>query len=131
MINGINAAERPIDFGTGARTYSNARIVVSGNGGVISGSVSGHERQAGPIPILFFPVDPDSQNRWQRIIRTDMNGQFSIVGVPPGEYWVAASSAHDVERFPVLADLQQSLVSMAKLVSIEEGKRVQVTLRLH
>jgi hypothetical protein len=96
MVNGVNAAEVPVEFGTAARSRHGVTAVLARTAARISGLVLGDGATGiGGSPVVVFPVD---QSRWaekslhaQRT-RADQAGRY-FVNVPPGEYWVAAADA--------------------------------------
>jgi hypothetical protein len=81
--------------------------------------------------VVVFPADRDD---WRaagslltRSVRPDRNGEFSIVGLPPGEYRCAAVPAEELDDGdPAMFD---ALAAHAKTVRIDEGEKMEVPLQ--
>ena len=88
-----------------------------------------------PVPhaaVVVFAANRDlwgPLTRYSSEARTDTTGAFSILRLPPGDYFMAAvAGARDGELQD--PDRLESLASTAAPVRIDEGQRVQVTLRV-
>ena len=58
------------------------------------------------------------------------DGSFTVKGLPPGDYWVAAIERRDCEFEPTDPDVLESLSSRAIRITLGEGQSQDLTLRL-
>jgi hypothetical protein len=61
--------------------------------------------------------------------RSDANGSFTIDGLPPGEYWVAAVDRLEQGNWLTSENLD-ALVPVAARVTVREGQVLSTDLRL-
>ena len=92
IVDCIDVSETPFRFRSGA-TYSGARIVLSQTAATVSGRVrtpNGDPATQGSA--LIVPTDSRKWYPGSRYVRaaTLAGETFSLAGLPPGDYWVAA-----------------------------------------
>jgi len=129
-------ADSPFDFGTG--TSSDIEVLISAFGAATRGRVT--DERLAPVrdySVILFSTFTDkwfSGSRRVKTARPDQDGAFSIVGLPPGDYWIVAVDRLDspVSGATVPPDpaLLESLSSRALRVTLGEGQSQDLTLRL-
>ena len=148
-IGGVDVTDAPVTFDTGEH---NAAVVIATTGGRIEGRITSDSEcrrddrigrvSAGGIcfwhgvSVAVFPSDASRwfyRSRHLRLVRVAPDGSFSVSGLPPGEYWVAATAtgfeegAYGSWQHPeFFAGLRQH----ARLARLEEGRRTAVDLAL-
>jgi hypothetical protein len=136
-IDGLDVTDTPFDFGVAAQTLKGAEIVVSNAGAVITGHVT--DARSAPVldyAVVIFSTDRRkwfANSRFLKLGRPSQDGAFEVVGLPPGEYWVAAvdsiqgnQSSGEWEKPEVL----EALSTRATRVTVAEREREMVMLRL-
>jgi hypothetical protein len=136
-IDGLNAAEHAITLGAGAGSRRDVRVVLSNTAPVVAGRALDERGAAvSGAAVLVFPVDAARWQGWpyhRRLVRPDVNGRFVIDTLPPGEYWLIATSGLDdrIESGEWQTQaLLASLVSRARRVTMGEGQQQTVDLRV-
>ena len=146
VINGQELVDVPFDAGTSG-TLSDIEVVMSGLGATARGRVT--DERAAPVrdytAVVFstfrerwFPL-----SRWVKSSQSSASGVFTVAGLPPGDYWVAAIDRVNVSspRFSdgslapgpadwVDAELLTMLSSRATRATLGEGQSHAATLRL-
>jgi carboxypeptidase family protein len=132
-IGGFDLTDQPFDFGSGEQTFTDAEVVVSPNGATVSGSVEdGSTTRAAAFTVVAFARARDTWfpgSRHLKQARGGANGSFTIAGLPPGDYWVAAVDRLDAEDWQTPESLD-ALVQGATRVTVEEGQISTIALRL-
>jgi hypothetical protein len=130
-IGGVDITDMPFDFGHDERTVADAQIIISNSGAAIAGSIENQGPQRTPTStVIAFSISRDNWFDGSRHVKrasSGPNGSFDIVGLPPGEYFVAAvhaSTSLDLQAPTTL----ESLVPRAVRVSGREGGVSTVTL---
>jgi hypothetical protein len=132
-IGGVDITDMPFDFGHDDTTVTDAQIVISNSGAAIAGSIEIDNQRATRMPTSTVIAFSTSRDNWfdgsRHVKRTSSapSGSFDIVGLPPGEYFVAAvdaSTSLDLQAPTTL----ESLVPRAVRVSAREGTVSTVTL---
>ena len=89
-VNGVDAADSPIDFPTGVRLA--ARIVVTGRTGTVTGAITSLARMSDATRVIIFPEDPArwaAPARLVRMVEPDRLGRFRAGGLVPGTRYAA------------------------------------------
>ena len=106
-------------------------IVVTSKTGTVSGTVVDHDAQGGSYRVVAFPDDERQWNEHSRFIKAASprsNGMFTLDGLLPGKYFVAASLLEEGEWHEV--DVLRRLRKGATPVSVEEGATVSLKLQV-
>lgn len=137
VFKGQDLTDTPFDFGAGG-TFRDIEVVISALGATATGRVT-DDRGAplGDCTVLVFSTSRDrwfDGSRWVKAERPIESGAFTVTGLPPGDYWVAAIDRLDraVERGSLAPDpaLLDSLSSRAVRITLGEGESQDLTLRL-
>ena len=136
-IDGIEAADEPVTFGTSEQSRSNVEVVLSSRSATLSGRVRDNRDVAvNDYSVVVFPTDTQrwyDGSRYMKLARPGQDGRFEVSGLPPGEYWVAAVSAIDGDagyggwQNP---DVLNGLTSGARRVTVAEAQRATMELRV-
>ena len=126
----VIAAVTPFD---GKEPVSGVRLLLTNRVTTLDGGVM--DDQARPVQdysVIAFASDPEKWNPGTRFIasaRPDQHGRFTVTGLPPGDYLVAALASlerGDSEDPEFLA----SLKARATPVSLGEGEEKSLSLKL-
>jgi hypothetical protein len=132
-IGGSDVTDQPFDFGSGEQTYTDAEVVLSPSAGAVSGSVEdGSRTRASAFAVVAFSRSRDTWFAGSRSVkqgRAAANGSFTIDGLAPGEYWLAAVDRLESGDWQT-PDLLDALVQGATRVTVEEGQISTISLRL-
>jgi hypothetical protein len=137
VIDGVDVTDSPVDFGVTTQTVQGVEAVVSDAGGTIAG----HVTDARSIPVanysvIVFSTDRTkwfANSRFLKFGRPSQDGGFEVIGLPPGEYWVAAVDT--IEGSQNFGEWQkpevlESLAPRATRVVLAERERYMTVLRL-
>jgi carboxypeptidase family protein len=132
-IAGSDVTDMPFDFGSSARTLSDAEIVLSRDGATIGGVVTdGPNTRASNFVAVAFSTSRETWFNGSRQVkqrRSEANGSYTIDGLPPGDYWVAAVDRLEPGSWLTPENLD-ALVPGAARVTVREGQRLSTDLRL-
>jgi hypothetical protein len=132
-IAGSDVTDAPFDFGSSAQTLSDAEIVLSTEGATIAGVVTdGPNTRASNFVAVAFSTSRDTWFNGSRLVkqrRSEANGSYTIEGLPPGEYWVAAVDRLESGNW-LTPDNLDALVPSAARVTVSEGQALTTGLRL-
>jgi hypothetical protein len=128
---GRDISDTPIELGT--KDATGVVITYTDRPSMISGSVAGPHGPDADSVVLVYPTDQDawamsgSVPRRMRTARVKPSGDYTIAGLPAGDYYVVAV------REDTLADWQnpallQALTRVAQEVSVIGGERKAVNL---
>ena len=132
-VNGADVTDTPTVFGSA----SDIEVVVTDQITEVSGSVSDARGLAvADYTAIVFATDRRlwyDGSRFFSVSRPREDGTFSIRGLPPGEYFVAA-----VDRIPGTEadgewqdpELLESITNRAQTITLTDGQKVAVTPRL-
>jgi hypothetical protein len=127
-IDGTDVTDETFELRAGVE--ARARVIVSNQLGVVRGSVTVRELPMADVAVLVFSADPTRwsvPSRFVRWSRTDAKGQFSIDGLPPGEYRAIALDDF-VDDEPLDAEALGPLRDMGTTVSVNVGTPATVGL---
>jgi hypothetical protein len=136
-VHGADALDVPFDFGLDAREFDDIEVVVSPSAAAISGNVAGPRGETRTdCAVLLFSTDSSKWYRRSqslRLERPSQNGEFRAGGLPPGSYYLLATS--DVSDLVTSGNWQdpaalEKLRSIATEVTVRETDSRTVTLRL-
>ena len=134
-IDGIDVTDMPVTFG--AQDHRDVVAVIATNGGRVDGRVTGPQ---GPSflrqSVAVFSIDESRwfyRSRHLRLARVAPDGRFSVSGLPPGEYWIAArETAFEEGAYTSWqhTDFLTGLIPGAQRIRLVDGDRTLVDLRL-
>jgi hypothetical protein len=134
VIKGQEQVDSPFDFGTSG-TFSDIEVLVSAFSATVTGRVT--DDRAAPVRDYTVVVFSTFRDRWSALSRwvksmerPSADGSFTVKGLPPGDYWVAAIERRDSEVEPTDPDVLESLSSRAVRITLGEGQSQDLTLRL-
>ncbi|HEY1307168.1 MAG TPA: carboxypeptidase-like regulatory domain-containing protein [Vicinamibacterales bacterium] len=130
LVDGVDASTTPVRFVPGTPPHENVEIVLSNKSASIVGEVTNVQPPLrSVVGVLVFPTD---SNRWQGpfIVTAglDQDGHFKVLGIPPGDYWVAARTVASQEYSQDMATLLASLVPSARRITLRESAVVSIQL---
>ena len=135
-IRGTDVADTGYDFGTGPDSIDDSEIVLSRNGGVVSGLASDGLKPADDYFVVVFPVSRDARwagSRRVKVARSAVGGGFRVAALPSGDYFVAAVSrilgTRDGGEWQN-PDVLLQLEARAERMTVSEGQTANVSLRL-
>jgi hypothetical protein len=112
-------------------------VVVSNAGASISGHVTDSaSAPVGDYSVFVFATDRNKwlpASRFLRLARPAQDGSFEVAGLPPGEYWVAATEpveGNHVSGNWFEAERLEQLSLRARRVTLTERQRYLTILRL-
>jgi hypothetical protein len=133
-VQGKDVLEHAFEIRNGEK-ITGAEIVLSANGGELSGAVKQEEsgEAVKGATIVLFSADPGRQgprSRWTRTTQSDQQGSFQLGGLAPGSYLVCALVNHEsgAESSP---DYLQELARFAKSVEIHPQSKISESLLAH
>lgn len=116
-VEGRDISEAPFDIGTG--DINNVIITFTDRPTKITGTVQTKDGNADPDALVVaFPVDPAAWSesganpRRARSTRVAKTGTFTITGLPPGEYYVAAIVDQDWQDPQALAEIARNATTV-------------------
>ena len=136
LINGVDAADTPFDFGYDGRAYTDVQVIFSRGAASITGRAT--DDRAMPVrnyAVYVFPTDRDKWIAGSRLVtqvHATSEGTFTAGPLPPGEYWVAAVDRGDAAAAGgdwVDTELLDMLVPRATRIALGERQSADVTLR--
>jgi len=128
--SGRSILHKPLNVGS-AIGKATLRIVVATDGGVIAGKVT--DKDGNPIPdasVTIMPAEAESEAILAAALDSepaDQNGAWSTKRLPPGKYYVVASST-PFDMTPESIGRLWQLHNRAQEVELGPGATVQVTL---
>ena len=137
LVNGIDATDRALAFGRRDQSLTDVDVVLTDRITELSGTVQ--DDRGAPAPganVVVFSTDRD---RWYPASRffskttAAADGQYTMSGLPFGTYYVAAATrlppdGDDAWQDP---DFLSSLITRASSVTLREGEKVVLALRLN
>jgi hypothetical protein len=137
-LGGRDVTDDPMSFGTSQQSLTDVEIVLTASAPVITGSVvDAAGRRVGDYTAIAFSTDDrrwGPESRFVRQSRPSADGSFTIHGIPPDEYHVAAldmlqggSAASGEWTNPKFLE---ALVARATRVTAAQGQTATVTPRL-
>ena len=130
MAGGRDLLTQPLDLET---NVTDVVITYTDRPTSLAGAVRPADPQDGPLAVIAFPADyeaaADAGMLGRRIATVDVEGgRYSINGLPPGNYLVAAIPTNELSVWMQPGPIRQ-VASQASTVSLTIGSRVTVDLR--
>jgi hypothetical protein len=137
VVKGQDITDTAFDFGVDG-AFRDIEVVISALGSTATGLVTDDRgAPARDAAVLVFSTSRDrwfDGSRWVKVEWSNESGAFTVTGLPPGDYWIAAIERPDrtVERraFTPDRDLFDSLSPRAVRITLGEGETHDLTLRL-
>jgi hypothetical protein len=136
LINGVDAADVPFDFGFDGRAYTDVQAIFSRDGAAIAGRAT--DDRAMPVrdyTVFVFPTDRDGWIPDSRRVKMSAarDGAFRIEPLPPGDYFIVAlepAEAATAGADWVDTERLDMLVPRATRISLGARQSSDVTLRV-
>ena len=131
LVNGIDVTDVPLPFGTAAESIEEIEVVLTDRVSRIGGTV--RDIRGKPLRDAGVVVFATDRSRWTEPSRfvaaaqSDLEGAFSIRGLPSGEYFVAVIPFIEGEdwRDP---ELLEGLVTGASRLDLSDGQSMVVNV---
>ena len=130
---GSNVLDEPLDV-TGSGTLPPIEIRFTDRKSEVTGRLLDHAGQ--PVPefsVIVFGTNPAHWRQGSRWIAQPMrpasDGRFTITGLPPGEYYLAALTRFDPQEWYTAPFLEQ-VVPGALRIRVEDGEQTIQDIRL-
>jgi hypothetical protein len=127
QIGSEEIAGREIDFRYATGSLD---LLISSSGGSIHGDIVDGEQQPAVgvnVALIPDPPRPDTPDLY-KFLRSNANGEFTILGVAPGHYQLFAIEGPDEDAY-LGSDLPASFQKYVHEVAIEENSSVTLRLR--
>jgi hypothetical protein len=134
-VGGVDAALHPVTL-TNAAIASAAEVVIAADAATLEGSIAEARTSTSTVTVLIFSADADKWfdgSQWVRRVMASRDGRFVQRGLPPGEYWVAAtdSLSPDPSMSPWSSEsLLADLAARARRVRLRPSQRTTIDLSL-
>ncbi len=132
IVDGADVADVPFDPTRRGRV-SNVTLVLTDKVTDIGGIVTdGRGSRLESTTVMIVPEDLTpgvSPQRFQRILRSDREGKFSVRGMPPGRYVAIAATSIDAGQ-QYDPELAQRVRQRGHTFSVREGEKVNFELSL-
>jgi hypothetical protein len=137
VANGIDVTDTPLSFGTKEASLTGVEIVLTNKTGRVGGRVTDAAgRPATDYTVVVFSTSADrwyQGSRFFNFTRPRPDGSFTVAGLPPAEYYVAAVDwMQGNEGFGEWQDPKflNAIAPRGARVILAEGQSISVTLRL-
>ncbi len=129
-MGGRSVLDEGLDLGAGA-PWGELELAVSSAGGRIEGAVLTEEQQAfSGASVVLIPEGPRRDDpRFYKTITTDQYGQFTLRGIPPGDYKLFAWETVERGAYQDAAFLRP-YEEQGEPMQVKEGARLSVQLRI-
>jgi hypothetical protein len=132
LHDGRDVTDAPVDLKSGER-LTDLQVVLTHRVTILSGQLV--DDNGTPTPdgtVVVFAVERDKwfeDSRFVRAIRPDQQGNYQLMGLPPGDYWVAAVDDVEQGAWSDPAYLE-SLRQYAQTLTLTEGEPRASALKL-
>ena len=134
-VDGTNAADDPVVFGTPRGSRSGVEVVITRGGAAIAGRVTGEATASAGALVAVGPADPErwhERSRYVQLTTADGQGRFAFENLPGSLYIVVAIDASSLtpgQRGLLPEDVRRLLPS-AEHVSLVENGHATVDVRV-
>ncbi len=129
-INDADALDRAVELSPGQQ--ATAQVVLTNRVTEVSGVVMA----ADPITerfVVVFPQNPEKwghRSRYIRLVEADANGNFAIVGLPPGEQYLAFATDYLDNGEHLDPEFLNAIVNLATPFTLGDGERRSLELKV-
>ena len=135
-VKGVDVTDRPLSLGTRDQSLTDVEVVMTDRVTELGGAIT--DNRARPVPGATFVVFSTDRDRWypaSRYLRhavTGPDGAFTVAGLPAGSYHASVVTRIPTGGEDAWQDPQflESLVLSASTVTVVDGQRARLTLRL-
>jgi hypothetical protein len=136
-VNGVDVTDDVITFGTRQESLTDVEVVLTNRGPLLTGTVT--DAQGHPVAdytVVAFATDEQrwyQRSRFMNFTRPKHDGTFTVEGLAPGEYYVAAvDSLQGAEGWGEWQDpdFLRSIAPGATRVTLGDGQAASLALRL-
>jgi carboxypeptidase family protein len=136
-VNGFDVTDDVLSFGTRLESLADVEVVLTNHGPTISGTAAdaqGHP--AVDYSVVAFSTDPQrwyQRSRFMNFARPTNDGTFTVSGLAPGMYYVAAvDSLQGAEGWGEWQDPEflRAISASATRVTLTEGQAPSLALRV-
>jgi hypothetical protein len=136
-VNGVDVVDDVITFGTSKESLTDVEVVLTNRGPSVGGTVA--DAQGRPVTdytVVMFATDEQrwyQRSRFMNFTRPKHDGTFTVAGLAPGEYYVAAvDSLQGAEGWGEWQDPEflRSIAPGATPVTLGDGQAASLALRL-
>ena len=135
-VDGSDATDRPLPFGTPSQSLADVEIVLTDRVNDVSVTVT--DDRATPVPTAHVIAFSTERERWyagsrfMRRVVSGPNGAASLSGLPPGNYYAAATLQAPTDGPDAWTDpsFLDSLIPRATNLVVAEGDHQSITLKL-
>lgn len=129
-VGGQNVLEEGLDL-RGGTPWGKLELLVSSAGGRIDGAVLTEKQQpfSGARVVLIPEPHRRDNSGLYRIVSSDQNGQFTMRGIPPGEYKLFAWEEVELGAYQD-ASFLRSYEEWGEPARLQEGTQLSVQLQL-
>ena len=144
-LNGVDVTDTPLPFDTAAQSVKGLDVVLTDHVTEISGpAADGSGRPIAPSSVIAFSVDRELWYQDSRFIRRGAasptcwwapgrmcpGSRFAIIGLPPGEYFVAAVARMAFEDERQDPEFLDSIARQATRILLTEGQKATIDPKL-
>jgi hypothetical protein len=136
-LGGVDITDVPLPFGTTAQSMSDVEVVLTNHITEIVGGVTDERgRPFSDAGVVVFPTERTLWYATSRFIGSaDVaeDGTFTVRGLPPGDYYVAAAVKRDTSDLNDAIenpDFLQTLAVHAARITVIDGHRATVVVRV-
>jgi hypothetical protein len=129
----VRPPENPLAAVPRAGTVSGVRVILTNRPSVLRGGLTNEKREPVEGTVVVFAEDAAHWREGSRLIRSarpDQNGEFSVKGLPPGEYLITALDYVQDGQWND-PEFLEGLRRRAERITLAEAesKRVDLTLK--
>jgi hypothetical protein len=133
LLRGSDITDTPVLFGSKEQSLKDVEVVLTDQTAGVSGTVTdGSERPVIECLVVVFAVESGRWHQESRFVKSSRPGQdgtFSVRGLPPDEYYVAAIDRVQGNDWQDPAFLE-ALARRAVRVTLAEAQSLSISLKL-
>ena len=136
-VNGFDVTDDVLSFGARQDSLTDVEVVLTNSGPTVNGTVTTLQgRLVTDYTVVAFATDPErwyQRSRFMNFARPKHDGTFTVPGLAPGEYYVAAvDSLQGAEGWGEWQDpdFLRTIASSAARVTLGEGQSASLALHV-